>query len=661
MELRRTSSPGSKGAVQTPYTSYPLDAFMAAQASAGATVFAVGWSRRPGAAACVAFAVAVACAVLAPVEAGFFASLGLAPGPERLSNVLRGAMLLGALASLLAGRPWTAVAGLVLEVGLSRLRAIVTESDWELSALHLIALGALAGTWGRANELARRSATGPRRALGVDLATFAVATSLAALVAHFVLLRSTDSSDEWAYTFQSHVFAKGRAYATMPPCAPALESFWVFSREGRLFSQYPPGWPLFAAPFAVLRIFWLAGPFTHGLLAVGVARLARRATADDADPERPSWHAVRAGLVAAACVTTGSTMLINGGSRFAHTFVCACFAWAVEGLCAAASRGASRRCAWGAVSGTAAAFMLASRVADGGLLGIGLTIYFFWALARRRLHWKAALVLFASFAVWVLVALVLLRLQLGRWFETGYSLTRELRGDWAVFKLSAPRPNELRWGVPLATGSYCWWPSAPAVGVAGMVLLARTAARRIAFLLSVGSVALLAFYSFVEFGRGWDFGYGPRYTLPVVVLMAVGAGAALGPAWTAAASRHGAASAWSRGGPLAVALLAAVIGVVRIAPLVYPANYEDVRLRNLLSITAQEHGLHHAIVLASPGTTIGDPLDLAKNLPVDLYPEQDVIYASDRMPDAETCLRHAFPDRAFYRASGRTQITLEPR
>ena len=58
----------------------------------------------------------------------------------------------------------------------------------------------------------------------------------------------------------------------IPPCASMFENYWVFRHEGRAFSQYTPGWPLFMAPFSRLGVIYLAGPVMAGILAVGIGR-----------------------------------------------------------------------------------------------------------------------------------------------------------------------------------------------------------------------------------------------------------------------------------------------------------------------------------------------------------------------------------------------------
>jgi hypothetical protein len=178
------------------------------------------------------------------------------------------------------------------------------------------------------------------------------------------------------------------------------------------------------------------------------------------------------------------------------------------------------------------------------------------------------------------------------------------------------------------------------------------------FLLSFAP--FLTFYALLELGRGYQFGYGPRYQLPIVVPLAAGAGPALAALWDAARRKVGGVRGLSTGGPAALAVAAIVLGVVRIAPLVYPYNYADVYNHNRFHHAIQTHPVSNAIVFVGNGLTNTDPLDLTENLPLDLYPDQEVIIALDRSPEVVECVKHAYPSRQFYRAVPGNQITLVP-
>ncbi len=631
---------------------------MAAQTSVGLVLGAVVWARRvrPWPATVLLLA-AIALAVTLPVEADFLHGMGVTLGPNHVKNVLKIAAGLAMVAAVTTGQRWFIASAVLGEITLWPITNYLEDANLELAAAHLAFFGLLVGLY-RESPAPRAPPAddAPNVPLSLeafgrdDLVAFAVGTLSASLVCWLVLHAGTNSADEWANTYQAALFAKLHAYDSVPHCSEAFRSFWVFQYMGRSFAQYTPGWPFFMTPFVALHVPWLAGPASLGLLAAGVARLGRRAAAGHAPgtPVPSSAHVRAAGWFSVMAVVLSSTLLINGASRYPHVFVAALFAWSLEAVCAITAEGLSRtdQRMWGAILGAGAALILAARPADGATLGVGLFAYFVYAVARRRVAWPAvgAAAVVAAFIGGL--SLLILRLQLGVWFRTGYSLT-EVFYPWAKVAWSVPKPNEFKWGIPIATGSYCWWPCSPAVGIAGLALL-RGRARRLSFVFFCGTVLLLVFYSLLEFGRGFDLGYGPRYELPTTVPMAVGTGVVLAMLWSRARGR--AANALATGGPAALALTAVVLGVVRIAPLVYPYTYADVHGHNRLHDAIATTQPHNAVVFGLNGLNTTDPMDLTENLPLDLYPNQDVLIAIDRSPEEERCVRQLYRGRTFYQA-----------
>ncbi len=631
---------------------------MAAQTGVGLVLGALVWGRRvrPWPAAALLLG-AIALAVAMPVEGDFFRGLGMTLAPEHAKNVLRFAAAMASVGCLVTRQWRLALVALLGEAALWPITTYIVDCDNELAAAHLAFFGLLAGLY---RNPTREDEGGARYEAPVDAVlelvgqedaiAFAIGTVAACLVCWAVLHGRTDSADEWGYTYQAALFAHLRAYGSIPHCSEALRSFYVFQYMGRSFAQYTPGWPLFMAPFVLFRVPWLAGPASLGVLAAGAARVARRAVAGVAPGSAPvSATRVRAsGWFAVATVVLSSTVLINGASRYPHVFVAGLFAWALEALCLLTRPGLSlllqRR--WGAVLGGSSALLLAARPADGAALGFGLLVYFVYAAARRRVLWRGIGVALAVAAAVGALTLIILRLQLGVWFKTGYSLT-EVIYPWNKPAWSLPKPNEYRWGLPLAAGAYCWWPASPAVGLAGIALL-RGRERRMGLVFFCSAVALLTMYTMQELGRGFDFGYGPRYTLPLVVPMAVGTGVVFSELWMLSRSASG--NALSTGGPLAVAMLSVLLGVVRIAPLVYPYTYADVHGHNRLHEAIEVTSPHNAVVFGGQGLNTTDPMDLTENLPLDLYPNQDVIIAIDRGPEETQCVLQKYRGRNFYRA-----------
>jgi hypothetical protein len=652
----------------SPYTAEPLEALMAAQTSVGIVLGALLWLRRlrPWLAELL-FGAAIALAVVAPVSATFLTGVGIAVGADHAKHLLEIAAGLALLGAVLTRRRLLATVAILGAAVLWPTTRYLPDSDRELAAAHLALFGLLVGVHWRTLSPAVPGAgepEAPEPGWRDDLGAFLLGTAGGVLVCFVLLHGWTNSADEWANTYQAALFAKLRAYGSVPRCAEAFRSFWVFQHMGRSFAQYTPGWPYYMTPFVVLGVPWLAGPTSLGVLAAGVARLARRAARGfQSGTVAPSVGEVRmAGWFAALATVLGSTMLINGGSRYPHVFTAALYAWAVETLLVSATRGLAPRArwGWGIACGTTISLLLATRPGDGATLGVGLFAYFVYALARRRIDWRSLGGGAIAFVVVVGLTLVVLRLQLGKWFTTGYSLSPIIY-PWNKMGFSLPKAHEYKsaLGLPLATGSYCWWPCSPAVGLAGIAAL-RGRAQRLGFVFLLGFVPFAIFYTLIESGRGYDLGYGPRYALPYVVPMAVGTGVMLARLWSAACTKSADASPFHAGGPAAVAMLAVIVGVVRIAPLVYPHTYADVQVHNRMREAVARLAPHNAVVIGGKGLNNTDPMDLTENLPLELYRNQDILFAIDRGPESVQCVREEYPGRTFYRAIPGDPVRLVP-
>ena len=654
-----------------PYTDRFPEAASVASQSAAAALTAVLWhrplrTRRATVLLGAAVWLAALCPDLPEITRFFHLTFDIKP-----SVVLQASATLATLGVLLNGVRWFGLLAVIGQFLLYALGEHLRDSNWELALLHLMWFGLLLGVHAfdgvrTARERERDAQppdVDPERSYALHDAILFVATvGLAAVVTNLVFERVVYNGDEVAMSFQADVYAHLRAYAPIPPCPSMFENYWVFRHNGHAFSQYTPGWPLFMAPFQRVGVIWLAGPAMAGILAVALARLARRVARAVEGRAATSPAAARftvavAGILGGALAFLGPALLLNGASRFSHTMVCACFAWSIEALCAVCDRVKSGRSVrgWGFLLGAAIALGLATRPSDGGALAVGPFLYFSWALLRRRLNLRALLTTAAGFALLGGLTLVILRLQLGSWFKSGYSLSASIHGE-ALLRLSWPHPHEWKYGVPLATGSYCWWPLAPALGIAGLLPGLASRERRVPFMLAMGTLALLAFYFFVEFGRGGDDGLGPRYTLPVVVPMAVGGAVILAPLITRVwIGLSGLRARVRVAGPALLAAAAVVYGVARIAPLMYPVAHAQYAGWAAPLIGARKMGLKNAIVILEPGRIPADWWNLAQNPPMD--PNPPVLFLSKRFPYEEACAREHFPGRTWYRAGMDTRLT----
>ncbi len=575
-------------------------------------------------------------------------------------RVLHVAALIGALATAWP-RPsvvtLVAVAGNVFLFSLARwIHPFVPA----LLAVHLAFAGLLIGL-DRIADSPRESTASSALAVPLrsyardDAVLFGVATLLCALVAAFVLERFTLSGDEWANTYQADLFAHLRLYGAPRACAGVFRNFWVFNVDGRMFAQYTPGWPLVMAPFQIFGAAWLAGSFAFGATVVGIARLARRAAIAGAFGfDDVTARGVRiAGLLAAIAAIASPALILNGASRYPHTIICACFAWATESACAATEPNGSPRARRraGAMLGFSVALALSVRPADGATIGLGVAAYATYALARRRFRLDALVATLLAFGAWATITLVILRVQLGVWFKTGYDASD------IPLRMSLPPLADLAYAFKIDKGTWWWWPCSPALATLGLLGL-RGAGRRIGAMLGIGSIAMIAFYMLVEYGRdAGDSGYSPRYTLPLVVPMAVGVGLVLAPLWQRA---RVASMRLTHALPALAAALAIVVTAGWIAKRTYPDMYNCLHAKCATRRAIAHAGLHRAVVVVGNTNNLATHAwDLTQNLPSE--PDPDVLIVTDwQVGDDMECARRTYGDRAWYGASGWDEVELRP-
>jgi hypothetical protein len=608
------------------------------------------------------FGLSIWVAALFPLAAPIARFLAL-DAPTGAGAMLQQSATLATLALLLRESRKFGVLAIVGQVALFCLAQYLWESDYELCFAHLAWYGALLGVHALrkrtlAPTLEKRSL---HRFLKQDALIFTLTVPLALLVNAIIFNWVVFNGDEVANSFQADVYAHFRAFAKVPPCPSMFENYWVFRYEGRAFAQYTPGWPLFMAPFQRLGLIVLAGPVMAGILAVGVARLSRRAAVGVGATVESSERIVAiAGPLGAALLMMGPAVLLNGASRFSHTMVCACFAWALESLCVVTSPSCTRATMWryGLLLGAATSLCVATRPADGALLGIGVFLYFVWALFSGKIAWRTFVGTCIAFAFFAGITLLILRLQMGRWFQTAYSISHLYHPE-AALRVSLPSPNQWKFGIPLATGSYCWWPVAPALGIAGLIQAFGGAERRVSLMLIASAIPLLAFYSLVEFGRGVDDGLGPRYVLPIVVPMAVGGAAILAPLFNRAfeviRERQLPLMARLRFVVPALTVVAAVVfGVSQIVPLTYPVAHAEHKYSTSPLRAARKLGLKNAVVMLEPGQIPAHHTNLAQNPPMD--PNPDVLFLIRRSAADDACVQKHFPGRKWYRATRKEEL-----
>jgi hypothetical protein len=118
-----------------------------------------------------------------------------------------------------------------------------------------------------------------------------------------------NSADEYGYTFLARTLLHERLWNPSPPVPLIFDFAWIFSRNHKWFSQYPPAWSALLAPFLACGVAWVLNPLLNlslGLLTSRTLRLMR----------------VGREITAATLLLLMFTpfTVFNGASLFAHTF-----------------------------------------------------------------------------------------------------------------------------------------------------------------------------------------------------------------------------------------------------------------------------------------------------------------------------------------------------
>src|SRR3972149_9941850 len=100
-----------------------------------------------------------------------------------------------------------------------------------------------------------------------------LAALAAASVADRVFERIPHLEDEFAYSWQAHIIAQGRAYVPSPAEPDSFFVPFVIDHQGRRFGKYPPGWPAALSLGVRAHAAWAVNALLAGLSAWLVYRL----------------------------------------------------------------------------------------------------------------------------------------------------------------------------------------------------------------------------------------------------------------------------------------------------------------------------------------------------------------------------------------------------
>lgn len=261
---------------------------------------------------------------------------------------------------------------LLLSLGVVGLFTLLGTRDPSVSLLRLalqlagwmVLIAAALGGPGTQRGRLPDPATAARAAVGLGVASFVTLAATHWLVdGHLPLI-----VDETLYLLQAHLFDQpGFARPIDPALAPFFTIRHSLATDGRMITQYPPGWPFVLWLFSKVHAEWWAGSVLGAASVYLTYRLGR------------SLRSPMAGLIAAALLGVNSWFVVTAGSYLSHA--ADAFLVLVAALLLIHSGPLARPKEWIAALGGGAALgvLAAARPATGVALAVSLWL---WSIVR---------------------------------------------------------------------------------------------------------------------------------------------------------------------------------------------------------------------------------------------------------------------------------------
>jgi hypothetical protein len=228
------------------------------------------------------------------------------------------------------------------------------------------------------------------------------ALSLASLALYAFSARSVFSGrpllvDEVIQLYQARLFATGRIAATVDAAPELFSALFLLERNGRVFSQFPPGGPLVLSLGVVVGAVWLIVPLCGALAVACFASLCRRVEAD-----RPGVS-----LLASLLFAGAPYMIFMSGSQMNHVPTLLGVVLALLALERATSDDAApqRRVPWGFTCGAALGFAATIRPPDAAAFAAPIAVALLWTAVRD--HRRIGALLASGVGVAIPVGLML--------------------------------------------------------------------------------------------------------------------------------------------------------------------------------------------------------------------------------------------------------------
>jgi hypothetical protein len=182
--------------------------------------------------------------------------------------------------------------------------------------------------------------------------------------------------DEVAQLFQARIFANGRIAGALDPAPELFSALHLVERDGRIFSQFPPGGPGVLAIGVLLGAPWIAVPLCGALAVWCFSAFTRGVEAD-----RPGVS-----LLASLLFAFAPYMVFMSGSQMNHvpTLLGVCAALLALDRSAAAGARLERRSLCALACGLALGFAATVRPVDAVAFALPVAGWLGWRAARDR-------------------------------------------------------------------------------------------------------------------------------------------------------------------------------------------------------------------------------------------------------------------------------------
>ncbi|MBN2056486.1 glycosyltransferase family 39 protein, partial [bacterium] len=304
--------------------------------------------------------------------------------------------------------------------------------------------------------------------------------------------------DSVAYYFQSKLFAAGKLYGSPPPVPAAFSHQFVVFHGGKVFAQYPFGFPLLLAIGQIMGVPWLIPPLLGGLNilllnGIGKALFDRRT-----------------GAFACLLALASPFYLLLHGTFMSHS---AGLFFSQLALYFTITADRSRSLGRGVLAGGALAMLAATRPLTTPAIALMAGVWSLCRLRRQRHWWDSHMTGMLAAGIMGLGLLLAYNTALsGNPFTSAYdiekggSVAQSDLGPGISFPLSRAFSN-VDTLTSLLMGSLFRWPAFLVLAPLCIPFLTMRPARRDLFL-ALGLAAVMAAWFLYKFA---GVCYGPRY------------------------------------------------------------------------------------------------------------------------------------------------------